>query len=227
MGESLDERELSAADLWIRLLEAPMRQRSFDCGEKALGEFLNTGEALEFQRKGLGKTHLAFHGEDLVGYLTVSLAEVRIEYLTSWAPAAQMVAKGMEAIPALKVGRLAVAARFQGRGGVVMRRPRCAKRPATSGLASRPSPRNLAHPKTRAFERSKFIGDGHPVVGGPSGCQQGGHRFQLCLRNLFVETLAQVLHSEGPLPASQRRTSHVLPQREAFSRLLHLRDLGL
>lgn len=116
MGEPLDERKPSTGGLRLGLLETPIAGGAFSCGETALDDFRVKGQAAEFQREGLGRTHLAWRGEAVVGYFTLSVAELRIEYLMAWPPAARLAAKGMEAVPAVKVGRLAVDRRFQGQG---------------------------------------------------------------------------------------------------------------
>lgn len=95
----------------IRLLDAQHRRAGFDCGDAALNEFL-LRQARQQQRRGFGKTYVALadDGMTVVGFITVSAGQVATASLSSQARLPRYPA------PMLRIGRLAVDVRHQGKG---------------------------------------------------------------------------------------------------------------
>ena len=95
----------------IQLLAAQHRRDGFDCGDAALNEFLFR-QAGQQQRRGFGKTYVAVaeDGVTVTGFITVSAGQIA----TSSLPA-QMKLPRYPA-PMLRIGRLAVDVRHQGKG---------------------------------------------------------------------------------------------------------------
>lgn len=95
----------------IQLLAAQHRREGFDCGEAALNEFL-LRQAGQQQRRGFGKTYVAVaeDGVTVTGFVTVSAGQVATTSLP-----AQLKFPRYPA-PMLRIGRLAVDARHQGKG---------------------------------------------------------------------------------------------------------------
>jgi len=102
--------------LKYRQFKETQRVRDFSCGAKDLDEFLNTQEVEEYENEGLGRTVLVFRNGDLVAYFTISSEGLRIEYLRTWKSFSRMSEMRMESIPAVKIGRLAVSKKWQGKG---------------------------------------------------------------------------------------------------------------
>lgn len=97
--------------LRIELLEARHRREDFDCGNDALNAFLHR-QAGQVQRRGFGKTYVALadSGIDVIGFVTVSVGQVE-----AWALPAQLKLP-RHPVPMLRIGRLAVDKRQQGKG---------------------------------------------------------------------------------------------------------------
>lgn len=95
----------------IQLLGALHRRGSFDCGDAVLNEFL-LRKAGQQQRRGFGKTYVALaeDGVTVMGYVTVSAGQVATPSLS-----AQLKLPRYPA-PMLRIGRLAVDVRYQGKG---------------------------------------------------------------------------------------------------------------
>lgn len=95
----------------IHLLGAPHRRDGFDCGDAALNEFL-LRQAGQQQRRGFGKTYVALgeDGETVTGFVTVSAGQIATTALPSPANLPRHPA------PMLRIGRLAVDMRHQGKG---------------------------------------------------------------------------------------------------------------
>ncbi len=98
-----------------RFLET-QRVRSFDCGNQDLNDFLNTAEVEHYEKEGLGRTYLVFYGGDLVAYFTISSDGLRVEYLKKWKSFSRFGEMRLEAIPSIKIGRLAVTTAWQAKG---------------------------------------------------------------------------------------------------------------
>jgi predicted N-acetyltransferase YhbS len=95
----------------IQLLSAQHRREGFDCGDAALNEFL-LRQAGQQQRRGFGKTYVALaeDGVTVTGFVTVSAGQVA----TSSLPAQLKLPR--YPAPMLRIGRLAVDVRYQGKG---------------------------------------------------------------------------------------------------------------
>ncbi len=97
--------------LRIELLEARHGREDFDCGNDALNDFLRR-RAGQQQRRGFGKTYvvLADNGVDVIGFVTVSVGQVEARALPLQLKLPRHPA------PMLRIGRLAVDKRAQGKG---------------------------------------------------------------------------------------------------------------
>jgi GNAT superfamily N-acetyltransferase len=95
----------------IQLLGAQHRREGFDCGDAALNDYL-LRQAGQQQRRGFGKTYIALadDGVSVIGFVTVSAGQVATSALTYQVKLPRYPA------PVLRIGRLAVDARHQGRG---------------------------------------------------------------------------------------------------------------
>ena len=95
----------------IQLLGAEHRREGFDCGDAALNEFL-LRQAGQQQRRGFGKTYVSVAGDGVTvtGFVTVSAGQVAATALP-----AQLKLPRYPA-PMLRIGRLAVDVRYQGKG---------------------------------------------------------------------------------------------------------------
>ncbi len=95
----------------IESLAVHHQRADFDCGESALNEFLHR-QASQLARKGFGKTYVALadDGVAVVGFVTVSAGQVQTRQLPQHSKLPRYPA------PILRIGRLAVDQREQGRG---------------------------------------------------------------------------------------------------------------
>jgi GNAT superfamily N-acetyltransferase len=95
----------------IQLLGAQHSRDGFDCGEVALNDFL-LRQAGQQQRRGFGKTYvaLAVDGKTVTGFITVSAGQIATASLSSRLKLPRYPA------PILRIGRLAVDVRHQGKG---------------------------------------------------------------------------------------------------------------
>jgi GNAT superfamily N-acetyltransferase len=95
----------------IQLLSKQHNRNGLNCGDAALNEFLQR-QAGQPQRRGFGKTYVALaeDGATVIGYVTVSAGQI--------ATAALPVQSKLPRHPApiLRIGRLAVDVRHQGKG---------------------------------------------------------------------------------------------------------------
>ncbi len=97
--------------LRIELLGPDHRRDGFDCGESALDTYLSH-LAGQQQRRGFGKTYVALEedGTTVIGFVTVSAGQVATTQLPS------LLKLPRYPVPVLRIGRLAVDVRYQGRG---------------------------------------------------------------------------------------------------------------
>lgn len=90
--------------------------KSFSCGDSDLDFFLTSDEVNEYQKRGLGRTKLIYYQGDLVAYVTTSMDSLRIEYLKTYKKLSKLSEMQITAIPAIKIGRLAVSKDHQNLG---------------------------------------------------------------------------------------------------------------
>lgn len=81
--------------------------KNFTCGDKDLDDFLTTDEVEFYERENLGTTFLVYYEHELVAYFTISMDSLRREYVKRMTK--RDFVKKVEEIPAMKIGRLAVA----------------------------------------------------------------------------------------------------------------------
>lgn len=95
----------------IERLAAHHQRGAFDCGEPALNDFLYR-QAGQLARKGFGKTYVALADDGLtvVGFVTLSAGQTQTSQLLPHLKLPRYPA------PILRIGRLAVDHRQQGRG---------------------------------------------------------------------------------------------------------------
>lgn len=95
----------------IALLNAQHQRVEFDCGDAALNEFLQK-HAGQQQRRDFGKTYLALDDDSstVSGFITVSAGQIA----TAALPAELKLPR--YPVPILRIGRLAVDTRAQGKG---------------------------------------------------------------------------------------------------------------
>lgn len=95
----------------IQLLDKPHNRTGFDCGDAALNEFLQCQAGLQ-QRRGFGKTYVALADDSttVMGFVTVSAGQIA----TASLPAQSKLPR--HPAPILRIGRLAVDVRHQGKG---------------------------------------------------------------------------------------------------------------
>ncbi|MDP2760479.1 MAG: GNAT family N-acetyltransferase [Sideroxyarcus sp.] len=95
----------------IQLLGKQHNRDGFDCGDAALNEFLQR-QAGQQQRRGFGKTYVALAGDGatVIGFVIVSAGQIA----TASLPAQSKLPR--HPVPILRIGRLAVDVRHQGKG---------------------------------------------------------------------------------------------------------------
>lgn len=100
---------MSHVELRLELLTADHRLDGFTCGNPALDRWLAT-HALASQRADIARTYLAFRGDEVAAYLSLTTGSVRPD------EAPNRHARGMprHPIPTILIARLAVDQRFQG-----------------------------------------------------------------------------------------------------------------
>lgn len=84
---------------------------SFDCGEETLNNFIHEEISL-YQRERLGITYLVHLGSKLVGFVTISMADVKTEKMDF----DEKLKIRLESYPALQIGQLAIDKEHQGQG---------------------------------------------------------------------------------------------------------------
>ena len=84
---------------------------SFDCGEDDLNVFLRE-YADQNERKGVSRTYLLVNGDSLIGYFTLSAAEICCESLSD----RQKKSLPRYPIPAIRIARFAISKSMQGMG---------------------------------------------------------------------------------------------------------------
>lgn len=105
-SESID---LTKAD--FKILEEKDNVSKFSCGVKEIDEFIHE-EAMDFQNERLGVTYLLYIESKILGFVTLSMADLRKEKMES----EDRLQIGKENYPALQISQLAVYAELQQQG---------------------------------------------------------------------------------------------------------------
>jgi len=105
-SESID---LMKAD--IKILEEKDNVGEFSCGVTEIDEFIHE-EAMDFQNERLGITYLLYIESKILGFVTLSMADLRKEKMES----EDRLQIGKENYPALQISQLAVCEELQQRG---------------------------------------------------------------------------------------------------------------
>jgi len=85
----------------------------FSCGKEEIDEFIHT-EAMDFQNERLGVTYLFFYEGLLVGFVTLSMADLRKQKMSE----EDKLPIGRENYPALQISQLAVCKDLQYEHGI-------------------------------------------------------------------------------------------------------------
>ncbi len=107
---------ISPEELNVERFHETRKVRDFDCGNRALNDFLNTEEVERYEKEGLGRTFLVYSKGKVVAYFTTSFDSIRIEYLTHVKSFSRFAEMKIESLPAVKIGRLGVAKELHRRG---------------------------------------------------------------------------------------------------------------
>ena len=103
-------------DFRIRRFSESRAVEDFDCGNQDLNEFIRAGEVSRYEGEGLGRTYLVHYRGDLAAYFTVCADGLRREYVRTATFSSQFADMRLDALPALKIGRLAVDKKYQNLG---------------------------------------------------------------------------------------------------------------
>ena len=105
--------DVDLRQLTVRKLDEGVELSDFDCSlddDLGLNEFIHE-EAMQYQNESLGVTHLFYHQDCLVGYVTVAMGSIGVRetrlYLPFFGPKRRY--------PALLLGRLGVDNRYRNR----------------------------------------------------------------------------------------------------------------
>ena len=118
MTEDLDPEsaKVSEEDLSFEPFMESKAVRDFQCGDRDLEEFLNGDEVAAYVRENLGRTQLVFLKGELVGYFTTSPGDLRREKVKRVKSFTIYPDLEVENLPALLIGRFAVAAKWHRKG---------------------------------------------------------------------------------------------------------------
>lgn len=93
------------SDFSVKKLDKRTDLSAFDCSKDddlGLNEFIHN-EALDYQKEGMGVTHLFYIKEDIAGYITVAMGSIGV-----WMTDLKVEVYDKKRYPALWLGRLAV-----------------------------------------------------------------------------------------------------------------------
>ena len=102
------DEEIDFNKLSLRVLEEADDVSRFSCGEKEIDDFIHK-VALDFQNERLGVTYLCQYKSELVGFVTLSMADLRKEKMR----VEDRLPIGRENYPALQISQLAVCEELQ------------------------------------------------------------------------------------------------------------------
>ncbi|WNZ28650.1 MAG: GNAT family N-acetyltransferase [Candidatus Bathyarchaeota archaeon] len=97
----------------IEILSKKRDISCFSCGEKDIDEFIHT-EAMIFQNERLGVTYLFFYEKQLIGFVTLGMADLRKHKMDE----NDRLSIGRENYPALQISQLAVCKNLQVNYGI-------------------------------------------------------------------------------------------------------------
>ncbi|MFZ7137043.1 MAG: GNAT family N-acetyltransferase [archaeon] len=97
----------------VEILSEKFDVSSFSCGEKDIDEFIHA-EAMIFQNERLGVTYLFFYEKQLIGFVTLSMADLWKRKMDE----NDKLPIGRENYPALQISQLAVCKNLQGNYGI-------------------------------------------------------------------------------------------------------------
>ncbi|MFB3890142.1 MAG: GNAT family N-acetyltransferase [Candidatus Bathyarchaeia archaeon] len=92
----------------VKILDENDNVSLFTCGVKEIDEFIHT-EALDFQRESLGVTYLFLQHKEILGFATLSMADLKRERME----AKDRPEAAIENYPSLLMGQLAVCKKLQ------------------------------------------------------------------------------------------------------------------
>ena len=101
----MSSNKFNLSDFSVKKLDAQADLSGFDCSnndELGLDEFIHK-EALEYQKEGMGVTHLFYNDDKIAGYITVAMGSIGVKMTEL-----EMDAYDKKRYPALLLGRLAV-----------------------------------------------------------------------------------------------------------------------
>jgi GNAT superfamily N-acetyltransferase len=118
MTEDLDPQftKVSEDDLSFEPFTENKQVRDFECGDTDLDDFLNTEEVGRYERENLGRTQMVYLKGELVGYFTTSPGDLRREKVKHVKSFTEYPNLDLENIPALLIGRFAVAKKWHRKG---------------------------------------------------------------------------------------------------------------
>lgn len=97
--------------LVLKILTESDNTNGFCCGVQEIDNFIHK-EALDFQNERLGVTYLCYYKNELLGFATLSMADLRKERMQ----AEERLEIGRENYPALQIGQIAVCRKYQSKG---------------------------------------------------------------------------------------------------------------
>ena len=135
----------------VPLLSAPNLE--FDCGDSQLNRWFRT-KALNNEAAGFSRTHVMHQANQIVGFYTLSAAAIDIEATALGETSAP------DPIPAILLGRMAVASKFQGLGvgkrllaDAIDKAHLVAKDVGVALLMVHPKPKAVGYYEKRSFQR--------------------------------------------------------------------------
>ena len=96
--------------LTVKSLPPAFNAGGFDCGNADLSEYLCDGTASREEAAGVGRTYLVYSGDQQVAYFNVLADSIRLSVKE------RIEGVPYSSAPAVKLGRMAVALGYQGRG---------------------------------------------------------------------------------------------------------------
>lgn len=105
------EKKIDFQQVYFEILTAKHKIEKFCCEVKEIDEFIHK-EAIDFQNERLGVTYLLFLKDRLIGFVTLSMADLRKEKMEE----GERLRIGKENYPALQISQLATEKELIGQG---------------------------------------------------------------------------------------------------------------